>query len=394
MKKLFLFIVFANIVIFCFAQKKSEIMGRVVDSIDKKGIPYVTVKLLDSVGHLQNGTMTDTTGFFKMAKMPRNTYIIEVSCLGYKTKKLSINANESQVYYKINLVTDAKMLETAVVTGERITMREEIDKMVYKIDDFTLRNSTTALEALKTIPSVTVKKSDETIKVNGSSNVIVLVDGAYTTRSLSSITPEDIESIEIISNPSVEYDSDVANVVNIVLKEERKKGLRVVAMGRATYPNNHDFGRITTDFEFSKFRIFADYQFTKNVIRPKGFVYDSTYYKITDEDDIYETFSSIKLLKSPPRLTHKIRYGLDYRIGKNDFLNFTGSYSTSREKISSQMFSRYDINGDTIYNQAENIKSKSKTPEQNYTLFYRHRFNKKGHEISFNSNLYMMERNN
>lgn len=392
-KKNIVILLITIIPIVSFAQRKSEIMGRVLDSIDKKGIPFASIRLLDTIGKLQNGTMSDTTGFFKMAKVPRNTYVLEVSCLGYKTKKLHINANESQVYYRVNLVADTKMLEEAVVTGERITMREEIDKMVYKIDDFILRNSTTALEVLKIIPSVTVKTSDETIKVNGSSNVLTLVDGAYSTRSLSSITPEDIESIEVISNPSVEYDSDVANVVNIVLKEERKKGLRVVASAKATYPDQHDNVGIAADFEFSKFRLFADYRFTRFVLQPKMFVFDSTYYKTWDEGNIYETSSSGEFLKTPPHLTHKVRYGFNYRISKNDFLNFTGSYSFNKSESSFNSFSLYQINGDTIYNQTESDFAKSETPEQNYTLYYRHRFDDKGHEISLNTNIYMMKRN-
>ena len=36
------------------------------------------------------------------------------------------------------------------------------------------------------------------------------------------INPEDVESVEVIINPSVEYGSEVANVVNIILKVERE----------------------------------------------------------------------------------------------------------------------------------------------------------------------------
>jgi len=373
--------------------QKTEIMGRVVDSINKKGIPYVSIKLTDSAGNMQNGTMTDTTGFFKLSRMQKNTYVIEISCIGYKTKIVPINANESQVYHKISLVTDTKLLDAAVITGDRITMREEIDKMVYKIDDFTLQNSTTALEALDKIPTVTVKKTDETIKVNGSSNVLVLVDGAYTTRSLSSITPEDIERIEVISNPSVEYDSDVANVINIVLKEERKKGLRIIAVGRATIPDMYDFARLSANFEFSKLRVFADYIFDRFVIRPESYLYDSTYYMTIDGGETHETYSSIGFLKSPPHFEHKIRYGLDYRISKNDLLKFTGNFSMDKAKGATQTFSRYEINKDTIFNQQDDGTYGSETPEQNYTLYYRHKFNEKGHEISLNTNLYLMKRN-
>ena len=53
-------------------------------------------------------------------------------------------------------------------------------------------------------------------------NVLVLVDGMYSSRSLTTINPDDVESVEVITNPRVDYDSEVANVVNIILKVERE----------------------------------------------------------------------------------------------------------------------------------------------------------------------------
>ncbi|MBR5652426.1 MAG: TonB-dependent receptor plug domain-containing protein [Bacteroidales bacterium] len=53
-------------------------------------------------------------------------------------------------------------------------------------------------------------------------NVLVLVDGMYSSRSLTTINPDDVESVEVITNPRVEYDSEVANVLNIILKVEHE----------------------------------------------------------------------------------------------------------------------------------------------------------------------------
>ena len=53
-------------------------------------------------------------------------------------------------------------------------------------------------------------------------NVLVLVDGMYSLRSLTTINPDDVESVEVITNPRVEYDSEVANVLNIILKVEHE----------------------------------------------------------------------------------------------------------------------------------------------------------------------------
>ena len=53
-------------------------------------------------------------------------------------------------------------------------------------------------------------------------NVLVLVDGMYSSRSLTTINSDDVESVEVITNPRVEYDSEVANVLNIILKVEHE----------------------------------------------------------------------------------------------------------------------------------------------------------------------------
>ena len=53
-------------------------------------------------------------------------------------------------------------------------------------------------------------------------NVLVLVDGMYSSRSLTTINPDDVESVEVITNPRVEYDAEVANVLNIILKVEHE----------------------------------------------------------------------------------------------------------------------------------------------------------------------------
>ena len=172
-----------------FAQRNADVMGRVTDSITKSGIPYAAVRLFDSIGNLQNGCITDTFGYFNMKKVPQSIYSLDVSCLGYRTYHKTFDVNKGDVYARIELVMESQMLDNIVVKGERITMREEIDKTIYRIDDFTLRNSTTALEALKTIPGITTRNTDETVRVNGSTNVLVLVDGAFTTRSLTTITP-------------------------------------------------------------------------------------------------------------------------------------------------------------------------------------------------------------
>ena len=374
------------------AQNTATVHGFVTDSVSREPIPYATVRLLDPDGSLINGAITDVDGAFLMKEVPFGTQTFVVSFVGYRSKRVVKEINQKEQWFRIGITMENKQLQEVNVVGEKVLMHEEVDKTVYRLDDFVLRNSPTVLEAMKSIPGITVKNSDESVRVNGSNNVLVLVDGMYSSRSLTTINPEDVESIEVITNPSVEYDSEVANVVNIILKEERKQGVRVVAMGRVEMPLHSLYGRLNVDYEFSRFRVFGNYTATYYKPRHEGFVYDSTYCTVTDEEgDRYDEITATNILPSSPSISHKAGLGFDWRISKNDLLSVSGNLELHRDKVNSRQYSLYNDNGVLGFEEWNDVTSQGRSRDQNYTLYYRHRFAKKGHEITFNSNYYRMK---
>ena len=180
------------------AQNTATVHGFVTDSVSREPIPYATVRLLDPNGTLINGAITDVDGAFLMKEVPFGTQTFVVSFVGYRSKRVVKEIKEKEQWYRIGIVMENKQLQEVNVVGEKVLMHEEVDKTVYRLDDFVLRNSPTVLEAMKSIPGITVKNSDESVRVNGSNNVLVLVDGMYSSRNLSTINPEDVESIEVI----------------------------------------------------------------------------------------------------------------------------------------------------------------------------------------------------
>ena len=373
------------------AQNTAIVQGYVTDSVSREPIPYATIQLQNAEGTLINGAITDVNGRFLMKEVPLGTQTFIVSFVGYRTKKVTKEIKEKELWIGIGIVLENKQLHEVSVVGEKVLMKEEVDKTVYRLDDFVLRNSPTVLEAMKAIPGVTVKPADESIRVNGSRNVLVLVDGVYSSKSLSSINPEDVESVEVITNPSVEYDSEVANVVNVILKEERKQGIRVVAMGRGGIPFDGAYGRLNVDYEFSRFRVFGNYRVTYYKLRPETYLYDSTCSTTLDvEGNHYDETISTHFHPSKPTMSHNAGLGFDYRISKNDLLSMSGNLSTNKYEIGSQQLAFYSENGHPEYQEWNHILSEGRSREQNYTLFYRHRFAKKGHELTLNTNYYTM----
>lgn len=373
------------------AQNLAVVHGYVIDSVSREPVPYATVQLQNLEGTLINGAITDAGGRFTMKDVPFGEHVFTVSFVGYRTKRIVKEIKEKEQWVGVGIILENKQLQEVSIVGEKVRMKEEVDKTVYRLDDFVLRNSPTVLEAMKTIPGVTVKTSDESISVNGSKNVLVLVDGMYSSRSLTTINPEDVESVEVITNPSVEYDSEVANVLNIILKEERKQGIRVVAMGRGTVPFQSLYGRLNVDYEFSKFRVFGNYTASCYQPRPEGFVYDSTYCTVTDDEgNRYDELTTTDILSSPPSINHKAGLGFDWRISKNDLLSVSGNFELDNDKVNSRQYALYSTNGDLGFEEWNDITSQGRAREQNYTLYYRHRFAQKGHEITLNSNYYTM----
>ena len=373
------------------AQNTATLHGYVIDSVSREPVPYATVRLVDAEEKLINGAITDANGAFLMKEVPFGNQTFVVSFVGYRTKRVVKEIKEKEQWIRVGIVMENKQLQEVSVVGEKVLMKEEVDKTVYRLDDFVLRNSPTVLEAMKSIPGVTVKTSDESIRVNGSNNVLVLVDGMYSSRSLSTINPEDVESVEVITNPSVEYDSEVANILNIILKEERKQGIRIVAMGRGEMPLHSLYGRLNVDYEFSRFRVFGNYTASYYKPRHEGFIYDSTFCTVTDDEgDRYDEMTATNILPSPPTISHKAGLGFDWRISKNDLLSVSGNLELHRDKVNSRQYSLYNTNGSLGFEEWNDVTSQGRSRDQNYTLYYRHRFAIKGHEITLNSNYYTM----
>lgn len=377
---------------FSFAQRYIELSGSIVDSTSLELINYATIQLVDnSTNKLIYGAITDTVGRFKITKVECKKYTFIISFLGYKTKKIDIDLTNKKNYYylKIGLVKDNYQLEGVEIIGEQKGSKTEIDKTIFIPDSLSLANSRTGLDLLKKAPGVTVRKSDQSIKVMGSSNVLILIDGSNSNRNINAIDPKDIERIEVIDNPSAKYDSDVANVLNIILKEDRKKGLKLSTT--LTYFLSDDYRSFNTfniEYEFSKIRIFGMYKLRFNKL--SSYIDTTFRTSIIDADEfenITNTFDNHSKM-----LSHTVQYGVDYYINKKNLINFTGKYETIAHSNLGNYSTNYFENKILDSKSNSNSNRDRKNILQNYTVFYRKKFHKKNQELTFNTNYYIMDR--
>lgn len=213
---------------------KGTVTGTVINKETEDPMDFVTVQIVNaSTGKpLQISGMTDDEGLFSLDDVPDGNYIVKVMNVGSVNQERPVSVKGADVDLgTIVLADDAKLLKEVVVEGIRSQMRFELDKKVFQVDSNIASAGSSASELLESIPSVEVDQDGE-VSLRGNSSVTVWLNGKDSgltadnrAQILEQIPAENIERIEVITNPSAKYSPEgTAGIINIVLKKNRKGG--------------------------------------------------------------------------------------------------------------------------------------------------------------------------
>ncbi|MDP2887386.1 MAG: TonB-dependent receptor [Bacteroidota bacterium] len=221
-------------------QGGTQIRGSVYSS-DNEPAMFSTIMLLDQDSVLIGGALTKEDGSFIIEKVAPGNYSIQVKNMGFHTytsKKLSIASNENLSLDKITLIPSTTQLDEAVVTARKAMVEIRADKIVYNVASSPNASGNNGMELIGKAPGIIVDM-DKNIILQGKSGVQIYINGRPTrlsgndlTNFLESLRSENIESMEIITNPSSKYDAEgTAGVINIVLKKNTSLGFNGNATG-------------------------------------------------------------------------------------------------------------------------------------------------------------------
>ena len=232
------------------AQNDIQLKGRVLD-VKNERVVFATVSLIDSLGKAVNFGISDEEGnYFLNLKLSKGTYKLSGSSMGYSSAAVSVMISPTSNIITapdIILLQDAKMLSEVNIKGRKALIEQKIDKLVFNVSQSPMTAGSSALDLLKRAPGVFVDQSDA-IKLRGKS-VLVLVDnkqiylsGDQVAQYLKSLQGDNIEKIEIISNPSAKYDAQgVGGIINVISKKDKKIGLNGSATLGGGYGRNEKY---------------------------------------------------------------------------------------------------------------------------------------------------------
>jgi hypothetical protein len=212
---------------------RGQIKGKVLNP-DRGPAEFSTVVLMNSDSVIMTGTMSGVDGSYEIQDIAPGSYLImvrNVEFLNYVSDPISLEADEVVELEDIHLETRINDLEEVVITGQKAMVEVHPDKMVYNVAASVNASGNNGLELLSKSPGVMVDM-DKNIILQGKSGVQIYINGRPSrvsgsdlTNMLEGMRSDNIESIEIISNPSAKYDAEGSGgIINIVLKKNVASG--------------------------------------------------------------------------------------------------------------------------------------------------------------------------
>ena len=388
--KLALLLSFCSVTAFAQGGRNS-LSGHVTDN-NQKPIPYATVAVYsvpDSV--LVGGTITDTLGAFALHSLRAQTYSLRVTCVGYEPYSQFVEVSARQQKLPAIVLAERAMdIDEVKVVGDKRGFRREVDMNVFVPDSQAVAMSVNGLEMLKRVPDIRIKPKNNEITVGGSSNVLVLINGSASGRSLQTIKAEDIKKIEVIQNPTAEYDGEVMSVINVVLKDEQKRGFSLSTNLEYSFFNVVNNSNIQVDYTWDKLRVFAG-GFLELYGGNKGEMRSD---RIEREDTLEIATEGQSVLLDEMSKGWSVQYGFDYRFNEKNIFNFTADYKQSGYNDILKNISEIKLNDIPVARGVENQKSETKGNQQNYNAYYQKKFDNEKQNLRFNINYYTLNRRN
>jgi outer membrane receptor protein involved in Fe transport len=256
--------------------------------------------------------------------------------------------------------------------AEKSSTEFKLDRRVFNVGKDLSSTGMGALEVLNNVPSVNVS-IEGVVSLRGSAGVQILIDGKPSiladdpANTLSSITADMIDRIEVITNPSAKYDAEgTAGILNIVLKKEEKTGMNGSITLNAGIPDNHSVG-FSLNRRTEKFNLF-----TQLGIGYRSLPND---YENSNQDLINNTTVNSEGTGYRNENFYNIILGSDYYINPLNIITLSGNYAYEIEdQPSNTDFTYYDATGDLISSWNRDETTEATNPKWQYELQYKREF--------------------
>ncbi|HZY37784.1 MAG TPA: TonB-dependent receptor [Mucilaginibacter sp.] len=288
----------------------------------------------------------DTSGNFSFDKVAAGEYYVSVSDLNIQpwlSDKIQFNADVN--LGTIKLTPKSNNLNEVSVSAAKPLIQQFYDKTVVNVANNIKAAGSTALDVLVKSPGITIDK-DDNIAMRGRQGVLIMIDGKLVPMSgtdlatmLRNMSANQIDRIELITNPSAKYDAQGnSGIIDIRLKKDSRKGTNGSVTG--SYGQGK-YGKFTSGISLNNrtanLNLFGSYNYgdrtTFNQLDIMRSFYDAN-------DVVLGGYDEHNYLKTD-FISHNVRLGADYYLTPKTIIGIVanGLYFNNYTYINNNAFS-------------------------------------------------------
>jgi hypothetical protein len=364
-----------------------SITGKVQES-DGQYLAFANVLLLNSKDStLVKGAVSDQSGAYRLDNVRSGTYLLAATMVGYQkvySSPVAVTERGDAVNMPILVLPpDIKQLKEVSVLTTRPFVEQHLDRTVVNVANSIIASGSTALEVLEKAPGITIDRQNDGIALRGKDGVIVMIDGKQTYLAMADVvallrsTPSDnIDKIELITNPSAKYDAaGNSGIINIRMKKDKTMGTNgsvSVAGGSGRY--DRERGSLQLNHRGNGYAVFGSYSVNRG-----GNYWDFDLSRNQADGNLRNLIEQQSYIRFLDR-GHNTKVGADFFLSKNTTVGlvWTGFWSSVEEKApASTVFRREE--GGPPYMHAETEKRLHRQSSNQLGNFnIQHTFGKKG----------------
>ncbi len=373
---------------------QNTITGKIVDAKTDKPVSYVNIFLLrqsDSV--LVANAPAGDNGDFKLVSVPNGSYRLVTSFIGYETLTQSVEVNKDINLGTLKITPGATTIGEVVVKGERPLFAVDGEKMLYNTAEDPSVQTGTASDVLQNSPGVSVDVEGN-VTLRGTSSVEIWINDKpshLTSENLKTYLQQmpanSIDHVEVITNPSARYGSKADGIINIVTTTKVKKN-QFFSFGTnaSIRPYVSPWVSYVWSNEKLSINLYSNFSYSLNKYNNISDV--SLFGYMDGEQRQLISFERDTSLSKSNNYSGGLHFSMNYDIDSmNSISLWSGFWPNSGKSNHTEDYYRntyfpYEYN--TNYHGVANSESFSYWG--GLGLYYRHKFDQKGHNLSFDLN--------
>ncbi|MBK7940234.1 MAG: TonB-dependent receptor [Lewinellaceae bacterium] len=214
---------------------QTAVVRGVLQGPEGEAIAYANVALFNAAdSSLYKVGASNDAGIFEMPGLGAGNYFLKAVYLGLNDLQrgdIALAEGRQLDLGVLNFTAKTIALEEATVSATRALVEIKPDRTIFNVTGTINSVGSDAISLLRKAPGVTVDNNDN-ISVLGRAGVLLYVDGKRLpltgqdlTNYLQNLTAEQIDRIEIITNPGARYEAEGnAGIIDIRLKKDKNLG--------------------------------------------------------------------------------------------------------------------------------------------------------------------------